>query len=72
MIASASSDYTRNKFTDQNAISSWAVSAVNEALNMNIMSGMNDTAFEPLSEASRAQAAVMLKRMLLKIGFINE
>jgi hypothetical protein len=69
--ASVNSEHTLNQFTDRNAISSWAVTAVGEALNMNIISGMTDTAFEPSTEASRAQASVMLKRVLQHLGFMN-
>ncbi|WP_082595680.1 polysaccharide lyase family 8 super-sandwich domain-containing protein [Paenibacillus sp. Soil750] len=70
--ASVNSEHTLNQFTDRNTISSWAVTSVGEALNMNIMSGMTATAFQPPTEASRAQAAVMLKRVLQKLGFMNE
>ncbi|MDR6553159.1 polysaccharide lyase family 8 super-sandwich domain-containing protein [Paenibacillus qinlingensis] len=60
-----------SRFSDRNAISDWAAAAVDEAVATNILSGVSDTEFEPLAEATRAQATVILKRMLQQLNFIN-
>lgn len=59
-------------FRDASAISSWARDAVAGSVAAGIIQGMTDNSFEPGEYASRAQAAVMLKRMLQSVGFINE
>ncbi|WP_138756258.1 S-layer homology domain-containing protein [Paenibacillus sinopodophylli] len=51
-------------FTDRDAISSWAQLAVARVAEVGIMKGMEDGRFAPTEYATRAQAAVMLKRLL--------
>ncbi|WP_337103336.1 S-layer homology domain-containing protein [Paenibacillus sp. YIM B09110] len=51
-------------FTDRDSISSWAQSAVARVSEAGIMKGMEDGRFAPTEYATRAQAAVMLKRLL--------
>lgn len=58
-------------FADQGQISSWAASAVHELAANGIISGMSDTQFAPQGIATRAQAAVMLKRFLVHVNFMN-
>ncbi|MGG1517163.1 polysaccharide lyase family 8 super-sandwich domain-containing protein [Paenibacillus oryzisoli] len=64
-------DQALARFNDRQAISDWAAAAVGEAVDMGIINGMTDALFEPVGAASRAQAAVMLKRMLQKLAFMN-
>lgn len=59
------------KFTDKASISSWAQTSVSQAVEAKIISGMTDKTFVPSSDATRAQAAVMLKRLLQYVNFIN-
>jgi len=59
------------KFNDQASISSWAKTAVAQAVEANIITGTTDKTFVPSANASRAQAAVMLKRLLQYTSFIN-
>ncbi|WP_139991822.1 S-layer homology domain-containing protein [Paenibacillus paridis] len=51
-------------FTDRDSISSWAQSAVALVSEAGIIKGMEDGRFGPTEYATRAQAAVMLKRLL--------
>lgn len=60
-----------NKFNDNLKISDWAMSSVSQSVKAGIISGMTDTTFVPLANASRAQAVVMLKRLLQYTQFIN-
>lgn len=59
------------KFSDLALISSWAQDAVAEAVEGGIINGKTDTTFAPSENATRAQAAVMLKRLLQYTSFIN-
>ncbi|WP_338556180.1 leucine-rich repeat protein [Paenibacillus sp. KS-LC4] len=58
-------------FTDRDSISSWAQAAVVRALEDGIMKGMDDGRFAPRKNVTRAQAAVILKRFLQFVDFIN-
>lgn len=60
-----------NKFNDNLKISDWAMSSVSQSVKAGIISGMTDTTFVPSANASRAQAVVMLKRLLQYTQFIN-
>lgn len=59
-------------FSDQHAISAWASDDVAQLAGSGIVGGVNGESFEPKRQASRAQAAVILKRMLTHLKFINE
>jgi hypothetical protein len=64
-------DQLLDKFKDHALISDWAKTSVTQAIQTGIIVGMTDTMFEPKANASRAQAVVMLKRMLQSVQFIN-
>jgi cell wall-associated NlpC family hydrolase len=51
-----------NAFDDGNDVSAWAMSAVNTALNYELMTGVSDTALRPLDSTSREQAIVSVNR----------
>ncbi|MFD0677430.1 MULTISPECIES: alginate lyase family protein [unclassified Paenibacillus] len=59
------------KFTDQGIISAWAQEAAAQAVDAVLINGQTDTTFVPQANATRAEAAVMLKRFLQFEGFIN-
>lgn len=69
--ASTSTDSLLAKFQDQNKISTWARNEIMASMKASIMDGMTDTVFAPDQQATRAQAAVMLKRLLQYVNFIN-
>lgn len=58
-------------FSDNQTISGWAKDAVAQAASAGIVNGMADQTFQPKQQASRAEAAVMLKRLLQAIQFMN-
>lgn len=58
-------------FDDRGSISSWAQVAVSQSIEAKIISGMTDTTLVPSANASRAQAVVMLKRLMQYVDFIN-
>ncbi|QJD82740.1 S-layer homology domain-containing protein [Cohnella herbarum] len=58
-------------FMDRDSISSWAQAAVVRVLETGIIKGMKDGRFAPTEYATRAQAAVMLKRFLQYVHFID-
>jgi hypothetical protein len=60
-----------NRFADRSSVSTWAQAAVSRAVHAGLMNGVVDDRFEPTERASRAQVAVILKRMLQYVGFIN-
>lgn len=59
------------KYTDNGSISSWAKHSVAEMLTTQIIKGKSETTIDPISNASRAEAAVMIKRLLQFTQFIN-
>ncbi len=53
-----------NAFSDKSAVSSWAVSGMDEAVKAGIVSGMTADTLAPMANATRAQAAEMIYKML--------
>ncbi|WP_261303790.1 S-layer homology domain-containing protein [Paenibacillus andongensis] len=70
-VQSTTSQEKLSRFTDSNAISNWAKSAVAQTIEANIVNGLTDQSFSPKENATRAQATVMLKRFLQYVQFIN-
>jgi uncharacterized repeat protein (TIGR02059 family) len=60
------------RFKDRGKISNWAQADVAMAVNANIIAGMPNNEFSPKTNASRAQAVVMIKRLLSTVNFIDE
>ncbi len=60
-----------NAFKDASAISAWAKDAVAKGVTAGLLNGKSTNAFEPSATATRAEAAVLLKRLLQTVGFIN-
>jgi len=58
------------KFQDANSIV-WAKAEIAAAIDAGIVDGMTDVTLAPRDEATRAQSATMLKRLLSKASFIN-
>ncbi|OBZ09180.1 S-layer homology domain-containing protein [Bacillus sp. FJAT-26390] len=69
--ASTGQNEPLTKFKDHAAISSWAQAAVAEAIEANIITGLTADTFAPSEKATRAQASVMLKRLMQYVHFIN-
>lgn len=59
------------KFTDRSSISSWAETAVAQATGAGLVHGKTGNTFEAGSNATRAEAVLMLKRFLQYAEFIN-
>lgn len=59
-------------FADANQVSAWSQEAVSQAIHAGIVKGLTATSFQPKADATRAEAAVMLKRFLQFVHFINE
>jgi hypothetical protein len=57
-----------NAFSDKSAVSSWAVSGMDEAVKAGIVSGMTADTLAPMANATRAQAAAMIYKMLAFLG----
>ncbi|THF80845.1 beta strand repeat-containing protein [Cohnella fermenti] len=60
-----------NAFTDSGKISSYAKTAVLQNVAAGIMNGVSSYQFKPQSNATRAEAAVMIERMLKYVGFLQ-
>ncbi|MDR6880905.1 S-layer homology domain-containing protein [Bacillus sp. 3255] len=60
-----------SRFADHTVIGEWSKDAVSQALKAGLIQGMSDTEFAALEPATRAQAAVMLRRALQSLQFIN-
>jgi len=59
------------RFVDANEISSWAKEEAAQAVASGIIIGRNGS-FAPKDNATRAEAVVVVKRMLVKLGIISE
>ncbi|MEX1028691.1 MAG: M4 family metallopeptidase [Paenibacillaceae bacterium] len=59
------------QFADRDEISSWARTSVAASYNAGIIRGMNEVTFAPLENATRAQAAVMIRGLLTAAKFVN-
>ncbi|SFE79024.1 S-layer homology domain-containing protein, partial [Thermoanaerobacter thermohydrosulfuricus] len=57
-------------FSDNNNISEWAKNVVANAVKLGIVRGYEDNTFKPKDNATRAEAAAMLYRILEKTGNI--
>jgi hypothetical protein len=53
-----------NAFSDSSVVSSWAVYGMEEAVKAGIVSGMTAGTLAPQADATRAQAAVIIYKML--------
>jgi len=59
-------------FSDGGAVSGWARQAAAFAVEEGIMKGLTSTSFAPQEQATRAQAAVILKRLLIQLDLIDK
>jgi hypothetical protein len=69
--AAADADAGLKRFADYAAISSWAKAQLAVSVEAGIIAGYTDGSFAPHQTATRAEAAVMLKRLLQYAAFIN-
>lgn len=69
--ADSGANQTPIPFADGQSVDNWAKDAVAQAVNAGIINGKSDGMFLPLEKASRAEAAVMLKRLLQAAELIN-
>jgi N-acetylmuramoyl-L-alanine amidase len=69
-ITAAKQSTALAKFADSDDIV-WAQKEVASAINLGIVNGKTDTTLEVASDATRAESATMLKRLLTKAGFIK-
>ncbi|PYI51484.1 S-layer homology domain-containing protein [Paenibacillus flagellatus] len=69
--AASGSPSALQAFADAGKISGWARDAAALAVSEGILNGVDDSVFAPQDHTSRAQAAVMLKRLATKLGLMN-
>ncbi|QGQ97192.1 hypothetical protein EHS13_21045 [Paenibacillus psychroresistens] len=67
----ANLDSALTKYTDQEKVGAWARTSLAATLQDGLIQGVTETNLAPQSNATRAQAGVMLKRLLQNIKFIN-
>lgn len=58
-------------YADAGEVSAWAEKGLASILKAGIMQGMGNGRLEPGASATRAQSAVMMKRLLQSLGFID-
>ncbi|CAH1193073.1 hypothetical protein PAECIP111893_00380 [Paenibacillus plantiphilus] len=71
MKLSKSQSEVLKRFTDNKKIGTWAQGDVAKAVEAGIINGMAANSFGGKSNATRAQAAVMTKRLLVYLGFMD-
>ncbi|MNY64814.1 hypothetical protein D3C86_2019820 [compost metagenome] len=57
---------------DTEQLNDWSKASIEKMLGLGIMTGDHEQRIHPSQPATRAEAAVMLKRMLMKLSFMNE
>ena len=57
-----------NGFRDGESISTWALEAMNWAVNAQLMTGKGGNTLDPQGNAARAEVAQMLMNFLEKVG----
>nr|WP_275589168.1 Ig-like domain-containing protein [Paenibacillus sacheonensis] len=62
---------TLKKFSDRGKIGTWAQNDVAKAVQVSIISGQSATSFGGKNKATRAEAAVMVKRLLSYVDFLD-
>lgn len=70
-ISNAEKNSLLEKFNDKQNISSWSQVEVAIAVKEGIITGKSANTFVPKDNATRAEAATMLIRMMRAVGFIN-
>lgn len=60
-----------DKFSDKNEISDWAKSSILLALDKKLIKGDDKGYFNPKSNATRAESAVLVKRLLEHSNFLQ-
>ncbi|WP_110930745.1 glycosyl hydrolase [Paenibacillus bouchesdurhonensis] len=58
-------------FTDLSSVSAWAAASVNEVLALGLIQGVSTELFAPEENVDRAQAVVMIKRLLVYLNLAN-
>ncbi|MCM3626596.1 S-layer homology domain-containing protein [Paenibacillus glycanilyticus] len=58
-------------YKDSGQISNWAADAVGKAAGAGLLKGMPDGSFVPAGSVTRAEAATLLKRLLVSAGLLN-
>ncbi|WP_231869837.1 glycosyl hydrolase [Paenibacillus riograndensis] len=59
------------QFHDSSSVSHWAADSVNEALDAGLVQGLTNDQFAAKDLADRAQAVVMIKRLLVYLNFLT-
>ncbi|GGE02521.1 S-layer homology domain-containing protein [Paenibacillus nasutitermitis] len=59
-------------FLDEQQIADWAKEAVSLLVGLGILRGTSESEFAPQTEVTRAQGAVVIKRLLQNLDFIND
>lgn len=59
--------YGLDRFSDKEQISNWAIPYVDKAISSRFMNGISKDAFGPLENATRAQAATIIRRLVLRM-----
>lgn len=59
------------RFTDSSSVSAWATASVNEVLASGLIHGVSTDLFAPEEMVDRAQAVVMIKRLLVYLNLMS-
>lgn len=60
-----------SKFSDRKKVASWAKSDLAKAVYIGVITGQTETTFGPTKNATRAEAIVMIKRLLEYVDLLN-
>ncbi|GFN32668.1 Ig-like domain-containing protein [Paenibacillus xylaniclasticus] len=66
-----SADSYLNRFVDRAKIGTWAKQDVAKSVSTGFMTGVTAKTFVPLANTTRAEAAIMIQRLLTYVGFLQ-
>lgn len=72
LASPAAAPKAQNAFADTHLISDWALPSVERAASLGLMNGTSAATFSPQETVTRAQAAVVLNRLLVKLEMLDE
>ncbi|WP_461671134.1 S-layer homology domain-containing protein, partial [Mycobacterium tuberculosis] len=69
-LPNSADSYLQN-FTDRGKVSAYAKTSVAQAIYLGIINGKSPTRISPTTNATRAEGAVMIQRLLVKADFLT-
>ncbi|KUK52439.1 MAG: Ig domain protein group 2 domain protein [Desulfotomaculum sp. 46_296] len=70
VLATGEDEQLLTDFSDKGKVQSWSFNSLAKAVKIGLVSGVTPTTLEPAANTTRAQASVMIKRMMKYLGLL--